>query len=70
LIKSGGNILADETLRFSIAQYFGIPETFGVGEDEGNPVMQGYSAGTPFPGTIRGVLFDFSATGPGGASLH
>lgn len=70
LIKSGGRVLADEALSFSIAQYFGIPETFGVGEDEGNPVTKGYTAGTPFPGSISDVVFDFSATGPGGSELH
>jgi len=69
-IRSGKTVLAEETLRFAIAQYFGIPETFGVGEDEGNPVLAGYDAGTPFPGRISDVVFDFSETGPGGASLH
>jgi len=69
-ISSGGKVLVDKQLHFKLAQYFGIPETFGVGEDEGSPVLKGYAAGVPFPGTINDVVFDFSATGPGGVQVH
>ena len=69
-ISSDEKVLADQTLDFKLAQYFGIPETFGVGEDEGSAVLEGYAAGTPFPGRISDVLFDFSATGPASPELH
>jgi len=69
-ISSGDTVLVDRPLRFRLALYLGLPATFGVGEDQGSPVMKGYRAGTPFPGTISDVVFDFSATGPGGTELR
>jgi arylsulfatase len=69
-IKAGEKVLAQRTLSFKLAQYFGIPETFGVGNDEGSPVLKGYAAGTPFPGTISDVTFDFSGSEAGGVELH
>ena len=69
-ISSGDTVLVDRPMRFRMAQYFGLPATFGVGEDEGSPVMKGYRAGVPFPGRISDVVFDFSATGPGATELH
>ncbi len=69
-ISAGGKVLADRTFRFKVANYFGLPATFGVGEDEGSPVMKGYAAGNPFPGTISDVVFDFSATGAGAIELQ
>lgn len=69
-ILSDGKQLVDQTVQFKLAQYFGIPETFGVGADQGSPVMKGYPAGAPFPGGISDVVFDFSGSVPSGIQLH
>ena len=55
-----GPALADERVRFAIPTFFGIGETFGVGTDEGSPVLAGYPAGTPLPAGLSNVLFDFN----------
>ena len=59
-IKADGRDLATQTVTYTMPFFFGISETFGVGVDEGSPVLAGYAAGTPFPGSISDVLFDFN----------
>jgi arylsulfatase len=58
-IKSNGRVLARQSLYFAIPGYFGISETFGIGTDEGSPVLAGYAAGTPFAGRLSEVEFNF-----------
>lgn len=69
-IAADGKVVAGRRLRFRLASYFGIPETFGIGEDQGSPVLAGYRAGSPFPGGLSDVVFKFSATGPAGVQVH
>jgi arylsulfatase len=63
-ISAGNHLLAKETIRFAIPMYFGVSEVFGVGSDEGSPVLANYPAGTPLPGRISHVVFDFTASKP------
>jgi len=58
-----------KSLRFSLAPYLGIPKTFDIGVDMGNPVMAGYLSGAPFRDGISDILFDLSKSGPGGDLL-
>lgn len=60
-ISANDRILAEETVQWSIPSFFGISEVFGVGTDEGSPVLAGYAAGTPLSGSISDVVFDFTA---------
>lgn len=64
-IRAGGRVIGEGTLHIAIASFFGIPDTFGVGSDEGSPVLAGYAAGTPFPGRITGANFDFNGSAGG-----
>jgi arylsulfatase len=65
-IRSDGNEMARQTLRFALPGYFGLSEVFGVGADDGSPVMAGYHPGTPFPGSISDVEFTIlNSTMPG-----
>ena len=59
-IRDGDRILARQTLHFALPPYFGLSETFGIGNDAGSPVLSGYRAGAPFPGKIDGVTFEFA----------
>jgi arylsulfatase len=63
-ISAGDHMLAKETIRFAIPMYFGVSEVFGVGSDEGSPVLANYPAGTPLKGRISNVVFDFTASKP------
>lgn len=58
-IRDGGHTLVHQVVRFALPPYFGLSEVFGIGTDAGSPVLSGYQAGTPFPGNISDVLFDF-----------
>ena len=61
-ISNGQQVLADQIVRTAIAPFFGIPDTFGVGNDEGSPVLAGYPAGVPLDGELRDVVFDFNGS--------
>jgi arylsulfatase len=61
-ISADDRLLAQETIHCAIPVYFGISEVFGVGSDEGSPVLAGYSAGIPLRGRISGVVFDFTSS--------
>jgi len=67
VIRSDGREIARQTVRFALPGYFGLSEVFGVGNDDGSPVLAGYSAGTPFAGGISDVEFDVAAAGLLGA---
>ena len=62
--------LIDTTIDRPIPLYFGIPETFGVGRDEGSPVLKGYIAGTPFAGELSNVEFVFPGSAESGGWVH
>lgn len=69
-IRAGGSVLAQETVRFAMPMYLGIPETFDLAADWGSPVLPGYRAGTAFPGRLTGVEFDFAGKGGGDLKVH
>jgi len=69
-IRSGDRLLAQQHLSFALPAYFGIPETFDLASDWGSPVLPGYRAGTPFPGKLSDVRFDFNGKGGGGMQVH
>lgn len=69
-IRSGGTVLARKTVRFDLPMYFGIPETFDIASDWGSAVLPGYRAGSPFPGRLRDVTFDFAGKGGGAMQIH
>lgn len=58
-IRDGARPLVHQVVRFALPPYFGLSEVFGVGTDAGSPVLRGYEAGSPFPGKVGTVLFDF-----------
>lgn len=58
-IRDGERMLAHQVVRFALPPYFGLSEVFGVGSDAGSPVLRDYAAGSPFPGRISEVRFDF-----------
>jgi hypothetical protein len=60
-IKADGRVLAQRDLAFPLPLSFGIAETFGIGIDDGSPLLVGTRSGTPFEGTISDVEFNFSA---------
>jgi arylsulfatase len=62
-IRTGGKVLAQQTVRFAMPMSFGIAETFGVGIDDGSPVLAGTRGSVPFPGRLGDVVFDFSESG-------
>lgn len=59
-ISASGRNLVDRKFRAALGSKVVLPETFGVGMDQGSPVLAGYPAGKPFEGTISNVVFDFS----------
>ena len=59
-IASSDKVLAQKSTHFTLPLSFGIAETFGVGIDDGSPVMPGVQGSRPFAGTISDVTFDFS----------
>ena len=69
-IRVDGAVAAQQQLTFALPAYFGIPETFDLAEDWGSPVLAGYRAGSPFPGRLRDVEFDFNGRGGGGMRVH
>ena len=60
----------DEPSRDALPAYFAIPETFDLAADWGSPVLAGYRAGTPFPGKLSDVTFDFNGWGGDGLRIH
>ncbi|MCB2076817.1 MAG: arylsulfatase [Novosphingobium sp.] len=69
-IAADGKVVAKAPLEFKLANYLGLPATFGVGADSGSPVLRGYRADAPFPVRVGDVLFDFSETGPGAVTIN
>lgn len=69
-IRSRGQAVAQEKLSFALPAYFGIPETFDLAADWGSPVLAGYRSGTPFPGKLSDVTFDFNGWGGDGLRIH
>ncbi len=69
-IRSHGQAVAQEKLSFALPAYFGIPETFDLAADWGSPVLAGYRSGTPFPGKLSDVNFDFNGWGGDGLRIH
>jgi hypothetical protein len=69
-ISANGQTVADGTLHFALPRSFGISETFGVGIDDGSPVLAGAKAGVSFPGVLHDVIFDFSAMREGTPEPH
>ncbi|MCT2398003.1 arylsulfatase [Novosphingobium mangrovi (ex Huang et al. 2023)] len=58
-IRSGDAVLVDKPVRFALPWYFGLSETFGVGVDNGSPVLAGAAVDVPFPGKLTDVEFAF-----------
>ena len=69
-IKANGQTVASAKLAVAIPAYFGISEVFGVGNDEGSPVLAGYRAGLPYPGKIGPVRFQFDSTNKLASPIH
>lgn len=69
-IRSRDKVVARENLSFALPAYFGIPETFDLASDWGSPVLSGYRAGSPFPGRLTDVSFDFNGRGGGDLRIH
>ena len=69
-IRSRGKVVAQEKQSFALPAYFGIPETFDLASDWGSPVLTGYRSGTPFPGKLSDVNFDFNGWGGDGLRIH
>jgi arylsulfatase len=59
-IRANQRVIVEDTVHFALASYFGIPDTFDVGFDEGSPVLGGYPSGTALPARLSDVQFDFS----------
>jgi arylsulfatase len=59
-ISAQGRVLAEGAVRFAIPKSFGISEVFGVGIDNGSPVLAGAKADEVFSGGITDVTFDFA----------
>ena len=60
-IRADKQVLAEATLHFTLAPYFGIPDTFDVGFDEGSPVLAGFPSGAALPARLSDVEFAFAA---------
>jgi arylsulfatase len=69
-IRANGKVIGQQKIDFALPFYFGIPETFDLAADWGSPVLAGYRAGTPFPGRLSDVLFDFAGKGGGTLQIH
>ena len=69
-IRSRGKVVAQEKQSFALPAYFGIPETFDLASDWGSPVLTGYRSGTPFPGDLSDITFDFNGRGGAGFQVH
>lgn len=61
-IKAGGRVIAQRQLSFALPFTFGIAETFGIGIDDGSPLLPGAKSGVPFAGRISDVMFDFAGS--------
>lgn len=59
-ISAGGRVLAKGALAFAIPKSFGISEVFGVGIDNGSPVLANSAPDRTIPGGITDVVFDFA----------
>ncbi|MYM64004.1 arylsulfatase [Pseudomaricurvus sp. HS19] len=62
-LSSNGNELLNETVQFAMPATMSSSETFDIGRDDGKALTDDYTAETPFPGTIRNVVFDFMPKG-------
>jgi hypothetical protein len=59
-ISADGQTVAEQTVDIALPHSYGISETFGVGIDNGSPVLEGAETDAPFPGQIGEVIFDFT----------
>ena len=59
-IRADKQVLAEGSLHFALAPYFGIPDTFDVGFDEGSPVLAGFPSGAALPARLSDIQFDFT----------
>ena len=59
-IRVDGRTVAASTVRFAMPYMFSMSETFDLGIDWGRALSDDYEPGTPFPGTIGPVTFDFN----------
>lgn len=70
VIKANGKLLARGKLHFALPRSFGISETFGIGIDNGSPVLPGAPTDIPLAGTISNVSIEFPLTPPGDSDFH
>jgi len=59
-IRAGDKVMAQQTVHLEVPRNLDLAETFAVGQDDASPLLPGYPAGQPFPGTIREMVFDFT----------
>jgi len=70
VIRADGKVVAEGTLHVELPRAFGISETFGVGIDNGSPVLAGAPTDVPFAGKITDVSFKFPLTPPGDSDFQ
>ncbi len=63
ILSSNGKEVLNETVQFAMPATMSSSETFDIGRDDGKALTDDYAAETPFPGTIRNVVFDFMPKG-------
>ncbi len=59
-ISADGKLLTAQQINYAMPFFFGISETFGVGNDDGSPVLAGTAAGYPIAARLSDVVFDFN----------
>lgn len=62
-LSSNGDELLNDSVEFAMPATMSSSETFDIGRDDGKALTEDYAAETPFPGTIRNVVFDFMPKG-------
>lgn len=60
-ISANGKQVAQDVIHIEMPRMMGISATFEVGNDMGDPVLEGYPAGRPINAKIDNVTFDFLA---------
>jgi arylsulfatase len=58
-VSSNGREFLSEVLKFGMPGTFSSSETFDMGRDDGKALTDDYPAESPFPGTLRNLVFDF-----------
>ncbi|MCB2061547.1 MAG: arylsulfatase [Novosphingobium sp.] len=61
-LKANDRMLMQGTVDFALPRSFGISEVFGVGIDNGSPVLAGAPADKPLAATLSEITFDFTAS--------